>query len=71
MVKHEETKTKTAGEDPSAKQLEEWSRMIDGLPDVRLARVMRTRRAIRKDAYPQADVLDETVRKVGQELGIE
>lgn len=71
MVKHEETKTQTASEALPARQIEEWSRMVDGLPDVRLAQVMRTRRAIRQDSYPQPDVLDETVRKVGRELGIE
>lgn len=71
MVKHEETKTQTTGEAPSAKQLEAWARMVDGLPDVRLARVMKTRRAIRQNAYAQDAVLDETVRRVGRELGIE
>ncbi len=50
--------------------LERWCELVGDLPDIRLDKVLDTRRALRHRMYDGDDVLEETLRLLGNEVGI-
>ncbi len=49
---------------------ERWCELVGDLPDIRLGKVLDTRRALRHRMYDGDDVLEETLRLLGNEVGI-
>ncbi len=53
-----------------ALKLEYWKRRLRELPDLRVEKVRRTRDALARQRYDREEVLDATVDRVGNELGV-
>ena len=47
-----------------------WRQILDSLPDVRSEKVRATREAIRRNGYDGAEVLEETIRRLSDDLDV-
>ena len=47
-----------------------WNELVGDLPDIRLDKVLQTRRALRQRLYDSDEILEETIRRLGNEVGI-
>lgn len=47
-----------------------WKRLIGTTPDIRAEKVRRVRDALRQCTYEGVEVLDETVDRIGNEIGV-
>lgn len=47
-----------------------WKYLIDTMPEIRAEKVRRVREALRKYTYEGEEVLDETVDRIGNEIGV-
>ncbi len=50
--------------------LQRWKRVVEGLPVVRVEKVVAVREALRNNRYDSEAILAETVARVGNDLGI-
>ena len=54
----------------SPRTLQRWRQLVRDLPDVRMDRVRAIREALKGRKYDSEEVLDETVRRLRNEIGI-
>ena len=47
-----------------------WRRLIDAMPEIRTEKVRKVRDALRQCVYDDEAVLDETVDRIGEEMGV-
>jgi hypothetical protein len=59
-----------SGGDASRGELDRWKRLIEDLPEVRLDKVCTTRALLAENGYDDDRIIDETVRRLSDELGI-
>lgn len=55
-------------DDPDARTLERWVRMVKAAPAIRRDKVARVRAAIQADRYDDAAYVDAVIRRLGQDL---
>ena len=48
--------------------LDRWKQIVSALPDVRLHKVLATRRALRQNRYDGEHVLDKTIQHLSSDL---
>lgn len=63
------TQRHEAKEDPGV-DLQRWKRVLRELPAVRVEKVIAVREALRHACYDTEAILDETVSRVGNDVGI-
>lgn len=51
-------------------ELNYWKRLLDELPDARLDKVCATRSNLNRNGYDDERILDETVRRISDEIGV-
>lgn len=71
MTRKIETNSPANEEGNSTKHLDEGSPFTDGMPDDRLAKVMKMRQAILRDDFEHDRLSDVTINRVGRDLGIQ
>ena len=54
----------------SPRTLQRWRELVHDLPDIRLEKVQATREALKNREYDGEEVLEETIRRLREELGI-
>lgn len=51
-------------------ELELWRERLAAVPDLRIAKIMRARRAIATDSYDEQAILDRTIDLIQDDVGI-
>ena len=54
----------------SPRTLQRWRGLVHDLPDIRLEKVQATREALKNREYDSEEILEETIRRLREELGI-
>ena len=54
----------------SPAELDRWKRLMSDLPDARLEKVHATRSLVERNGYDDERIIDETVRRLSDDLGI-
>ena len=55
---------------PADETLERWRRLVEELPDLRLEKVLATRKALSAREYDRAAVLEHTIDRLQADLGL-
>lgn len=55
---------------PADETLERWRRLVEELPDLRLEKVLATRKALRAREYDRPAVLEDTIDRLQADLGL-
>ncbi len=66
----ENTRHRTADVRAMSENWDRWKRLIGTMPDIRTEKVRRVREALRQCTYEGVEVLDETVDRIGNEIGV-
>ena len=56
--------------EPFVETWQRWQNILHNLPAVRLDKVRETRAALQRSSYERESILDETVRRLSNDIGV-
>lgn len=66
----EASKTAQSADDAWEEEVRRWVRVVHQLPAVRVGKVVAVREALRQNRYDNEHILEETIKRLGNDVGI-